>query len=1123
MSVDENRVYSLAATYPSEQSSYLGTIFPANSDTQWGMHALKFPHAWDLVRGNAYVGVLDGGLQVGHPDLAPNFRAHLSINFDNRLDASGALMPWSLGFDSIDESAFSASTRGHGSHVSGIIAAATNNAAIGSSVAGGCWHCSIAMMPAGNSLTDVIMSRAILRAIDNGVQVINMSFAGDRTPNDPNQTCSNLDYAARCLALNYAAERGLSLVAAAGNTGNRAPLSGTFHQDLWAFPASHAKTMAISGLERNSLNHGAFWTGGSASTDSGWFGSSYGHVWNGVPQIALAAPAKSVFSTVYTGYDHIGAGFPGVDACGESAGPSGTLGYGWCTGTSMAAPHVSAAAALVKSANPLLGNDAVRARLTATANCPIAAPSNDPFATSPCTATTSMEKLGYGMPNAAAAVKKALGHPNAVNRFTPLFSHFRNGMKTHFYTTVPQMSMAALAGTLNPSPKPRLMVNGAIHTFPIDCSPANPANVCGSVTPTFGLPTVAINSGEATLVRANSTAAYPNLSLRFKVTSSGGTRISTHMWESDSSGKLGGTGYIPTNVDAQGLSTTFSLDVDLPELVGEAFVSSTSEAGDVIPEYPRHPITIKNVSNPNEGYISWDVRSTAAVFSAHKNPYGGSDNDLVALYRVSCPARTACNGADPNHVSFVLTTRCVYSGNGAAGTTTVCTKPEEPLAANSDLQLLLNQGYQIDGIEGYIYRFKGVAPAIPGMTRLCRKWDVNQKDAIIFPDFGGAFSCETRDSFGGLATYGNALNGTVALGYAFGAQAAPKALCAGGAACAVSLSANAHDYTGDGYADIALLSAATNTITRLAMNGNNVVSSTVMNVLPAGGTWVAAGSGDLDGDGFADLVFQHSTNNHIYGVLMNAAGVKSHNYIQPAPANWPWKVAGIGDLDGDGKADIVLQDPTSEHIYLYRMNGLMVEGTASGSGGVTSSLPANWGWRIAGIGDLDGDGKADLILQHNGVNGVSNPYGSKDSVYAWLMNGKTIAGGGSIFGAYSGWNWKVRGVGDIDNDGFADIVLQYDDGTASNPGSVAYWGMQGIGIRGGTMLAGAPSGWGYIVKGVRDLNKDGHADLILQQSVTNGYGTIDSVYTVMLGAVNASSWLPILPASSVSAGMKVIR
>src|SRR5947207_2118731 len=78
-------------------------------------------------------------------------------------------------------------------------------------------------------------------------------------------------------------------------------------------------------------------------------------------------------------------------------------------------------------------------------------------------------------------------------------------------------------------------------------------------------------------------------------------------------------------------------------------------------------------------------------------------------------------------------------------------------------------------------------------------------------------------------------------------------------------------------------------------------------------------------------------------------------YIRTVPAH-SRKLAGVGDIDGDRKADIRWRNTTTGENYLYPMDGLTIKPTEG-----PIRTVADTAWRIRGVADLDGDGKADIV------------------------------------------------------------------------------------------------------------------------------------------------------------------
>lgn len=177
---------------------------------------------------------------------------------------------------------------GHGTHVAGVVGARTGNGEGIAGLAPGCALMPVRIFNDFGHTRDGIAAEAVIWAADHGARVINCSWG------------SPMDGEAMRDAISYAASRDVVVVAAVGNSGKNEP----------NWPGAHPDAIGVA-----------------ASTDlDGWASFSTWGDW-----VDLAAPGKGVLSTYPV-------------ALGN--------GYRTMEGTSMAAPFVTAAAALVRSAHP---------------------------------------------------------------------------------------------------------------------------------------------------------------------------------------------------------------------------------------------------------------------------------------------------------------------------------------------------------------------------------------------------------------------------------------------------------------------------------------------------------------------------------------------------------------------------------------------------------------------------------------------------------------------------------------------------------------------------------------------------------------------------------------------------
>ena len=246
------------------EPNYIAELFDTTPNDpmfaqQYGPKIMQCPKAWDFSLGlkSTVVAIIDTGIDLNHPDLK------------NKIVNSTAT----------DGSATAQDNHGHGTHVSGIIGAETNN---GVGVAGVSWGCGLMAIKAGDgSFSYDSLIAALHYAADKGAKVVNMSLGGGG------------DSQALHDAVDYAWNAGVIVVAAAGNNGQK---------DVVFYPAAYANCISV---------------GSTTSTDDRSDFSNYGK-W-----VFVAAPGSNILST------YIGQSYTNLDgtsmACPQVAGLAGLL------------------------------------------------------------------------------------------------------------------------------------------------------------------------------------------------------------------------------------------------------------------------------------------------------------------------------------------------------------------------------------------------------------------------------------------------------------------------------------------------------------------------------------------------------------------------------------------------------------------------------------------------------------------------------------------------------------------------------------------------------------------------------------------------------------------------------
>ena len=257
-------------------------------------------------------------------------------------------------------------------------------------------------------------------------------------------------------------------------------------------------------------------------------------------------------------------------------------------------------------------------------------------------------------------------------------------------------------------------------------------------------------------------------------------------------------------------------------------------------------------------------------------------------------------------------------------------------------------------------------------------------------------------------------------------------------------------------------------------------------------------AGDINGDGFSDVIvgsnlFDNGESDEGSAFVYNGSpsGLTGVNWSTAGGQDnsvYGFSVSSAGDVNSDGYADVIVGAPYYDNGQTDEGRAFVFHGSAAGLSAV-----ANWsaesdqasslfGISVSTAGDVNGDGYSDVII---GAHFYSNGQANEGRAYAYYgsASGLSITSNWTAENnnANSNFGNSVSTAGDVNGDGFSDVIIGAYNFSSNGRAYVYYGSASGLSLTSNwnSTISQFAAQFGYSVSTAGDINGDGYSDVII--------------------------------------------